>query len=206
MNVKEIINTTLNLVIFCVIVGFLLSGYNMITKDKILANQTKDIEDAQMKLLAASRSDKIEEKPIGKLPTVKQALMDKKPVGAVKVLKNNKFVGYVVLATTYGYSSNIIVMYSLSPDYKIDAVEIVSQNETPGLGTRIEENVPIPQFDGKPFVSQFEGKSFEAIRITGAATPNPDSIAAITGATISSKAVVKAIHDSLETLKKEMEK
>ncbi len=49
------------------------------------------------------------------------------------------FVGYTIKASAKGYSSTIEVVVGVSPDGEITGMKIISQQETPGLGTKIEE-------------------------------------------------------------------
>jgi RnfABCDGE-type electron transport complex G subunit len=49
------------------------------------------------------------------------------------------FVGYVVTAEGKGYSSTIVTVVGLDPYGRITGLRITSQQETPGLGTRIDE-------------------------------------------------------------------
>jgi electron transport complex protein RnfG len=48
-------------------------------------------------------------------------------------------VGYTVKASAKGYSSTIEAIVGISPDGRITGMKIISQQETPGLGTKIEE-------------------------------------------------------------------
>lgn len=48
-------------------------------------------------------------------------------------------VGYTVKASAKGYSSTIEAIVGVSPDGRITGMKIISQQETPGLGTKIEE-------------------------------------------------------------------
>ena len=76
----------------------------------------------------------------------------------------------------------------------ITGIKVASQQETPGLGTRIEE---LRRGEKEPwFQSQFRGKGAEAaIKLVRGG--GPDGIEAITGATISSRAVtVKCARNS----------
>jgi electron transport complex protein RnfG len=189
MNLKEIGKTTLNLVIFCAVVGFLLSFYNQVTQGAIKENKRKEILDVQKSLLPAD-----EYRPIDNVPD------------AWKAVKGGKFAGYIVKTEATGYSSTdkIVIMYSVGPDFKVTGVNVVSNSETPGLGTRIDESIKIKQFGDKPFVSQFVGKKPDFIRLGSSSKPSPDSIAAITGATVSCRGVTKGIHDSLENLLKKL--
>jgi RnfABCDGE-type electron transport complex G subunit len=49
------------------------------------------------------------------------------------------FVGYVVKAAGRGYSSTIETMVGVGSDGKIAGLKVTHQQETPGLGTKIEE-------------------------------------------------------------------
>ncbi len=49
------------------------------------------------------------------------------------------FVGYVVRASGRGYSSTIETMVGVDPSGRITGLKITHEQETPGLGTRIEE-------------------------------------------------------------------
>jgi len=102
--------------------------------------------------------------------------------------KNKQLAGVVFKASAKGYSSVIETMVGLTRDGKITAIKIISQNETPGLGNRVAE---------PDFISQFRAKD-----ITGL-----NQVQAITGATISSKAVINSVtqkaKDMQELLKNE---
>jgi electron transport complex protein RnfG len=49
------------------------------------------------------------------------------------------FAGYVVKAAGRGYSSTVETMVGVGPDGRITGLKITHQQETPGLGTKIEE-------------------------------------------------------------------
>jgi len=50
-----------------------------------------------------------------------------------------EFVGYVVRAAGRGYSSTIETLVGVAPDGSIRGLKVLSQQETPGLGTKIVE-------------------------------------------------------------------
>jgi electron transport complex protein RnfG len=91
---------------------------------------------------------------------------------------NKRVLGYVFKASKKGYSSEIATMVGMDKAGLISRIKILSQNETPGLGTRIIEALW--------FQEQFRGK-------------NPDDLSngvqAITGATITSRAVIDSIKE-----------
>lgn len=99
--------------------------------------------------------------------------------------EQKKLLGFVIKASQRGYSSDITVLAALSPKLEIADIKILSANETPGLGSRINED---------SFRGQFRGKDIQSL----------DSVQAITGATISSSAVLNAIRNKITLLKEEL--
>jgi len=86
-----------------------------------------------------------------------------------------------------GYSGNIDILVGVLPDGIVQGVEILTHAETPGLGSKIQEDW---------FRSQFHGKS-----LAGAdwrVKKDGGDFDQITGATISPRAVVGAIRKGLE--------
>jgi len=105
-------------------------------------------------------------------------------------------VGYIALALGKGYSSRIRTMVGVDREMKITGIKIAFQQETPGLGTRIEE---VRKGDSAPwFQEQFRGKTLESLEVVRAA--DPERIEAITGATISSQAVANSVREAVEKL------
>lgn len=102
-------------------------------------------------------------------------------------------LGYAVRVTTTGYGGEIRLLVGLSPDLsEIAGMEVVQQIETPGLGARITE---------EEFRAQFEGLDpQEEITFVKNAEPSPEEneIQAISGATISTEAVVEGINADID--------
>ncbi len=89
-------------------------------------------------------------------------------------------IGYIAEGYGKGYSSYIHILTSVDKNFLIRKISILGHGETPGLGDEIEKDY---------FLKQFEGMSSgNMVVIKGEA---PDRIEAITGATISSRAVAE---------------
>jgi len=86
-----------------------------------------------------------------------------------------------------GYSGNIEVMVGIEPNDHLHGVEILSHAETPGLGARIIEPA---------FKNQFKGKSLD--NADWRVKKDGGQFDQITGATISPRAIVKAVKKGLE--------
>ncbi len=105
--------------------------------------------------------------------------------------KNGKICGYVFPIDASGYASKIDIMIGITPSNQIKEVSITNQQETPGLGSRITEEW---------FLTQFEGLKEQDIILKKDSSNG--KINAITGATISSRAVVNGIKKAFSILKK----
>jgi len=96
--------------------------------------------------------------------------------------KEAKFLGAAFKVSAKGYSSTIETMVGMTKDGTINAIKVLNHNETPGLGSKIAED---PWFQ-----EQFSNKKI----------PELDSIQAITGATISSKAVIDSVTEKAKEI------
>ena len=95
--------------------------------------------------------------------------------------KDKKLVGAVFKAAGKGYSGTIETLAGLTLDGKITTIKIISQNETPGVGSRISELSFRERFSGQP-----------AQDLSG--------VQAITGASISSGAVIGSVKKKAEEI------
>jgi electron transport complex protein RnfG len=128
------------------------------------------------------------------------------------VTENNETAGYAVIAEGPGFQGNIrmIVGINAAKDTLL-GMRVLEQVETPGLGAKIAEETAkedfFEQFAGlEPDMSSVTGKSQETkalganliAYVKNVAPTEPNEVQAITGATISSKAVVEILNQSLE--------
>jgi electron transport complex protein RnfG len=98
-------------------------------------------------------------------------------------LKEGAFAGTAVeSASLKGYGGLIKIMVGINPDNSLRRFKILQQQETPGLGSKITETAFRNQFENLPFAPE----SWRLKKDGG-------GIEAITGATISSRAVTEAI-------------
>lgn len=95
-------------------------------------------------------------------------------------------VAFQVIAPD-GYSGNIAVMVGVDPEGTVAGIEILSHNETPGLGDKI--TLPV-------FKDIFAGKNLQ--NADWRVKKDGGEFDQITGATISPRAVVGAVHKGLE--------
>jgi len=104
-------------------------------------------------------------------------------------------IGYAFKAVGQGYGGDIEMLVGLIDESTIKDVSVISHGETPGLGAKITESW---------FTDQFQGATVDDLALS----KDGGDIDAISGATISSKAVVDSIKQTaLEKIRllKEME-
>lgn len=178
---KTIIQMILTLSILGVIAGGSLALINGWSSPLIAANQKAETEKAIFLV-----------QPDGK--TYERA--DKAKFEVYKVFSEDKsLIGYSMVYSGNGFQGKVKIITGVTPDLsKITSIEILDQTETPGLGTKVTED---------PFRSQFKGLSTEPQInwVKGTPPSAPNEIQAVTGATISSKAVVSIINNGLTELR-----
>ncbi|MDD3050850.1 MAG: FMN-binding protein [Candidatus Cloacimonetes bacterium] len=111
-------------------------------------------------------------------------------------------VGYVFKIRGNGLWGKIDAFLAVDIKFrKIIGFDIISQNETPGLGARITEDIFKNQFNNKIFVDK---NSLIKFSLVSEETPETqmtgNQIKQITGATSSSNAVVKMIYEQLKKI------
>jgi len=151
------------LTIICIACAVLLGAGYVLTKGKI-ENAVED--ELKQKLEVVFAADSFQEED-----------------GRYVAYVDGEMVGYVMQSSAQGYSSVIQVLVGIDNNGKITGISILDQSETPGLGTKIED---------ESFTSQFKGLISGDIALS----KEGGRIDSITGATISSRAVVEAVKAS----------
>lgn len=161
--------------------GLILAFADTLFQPKIQANQQQALERSLAALFPQAKSPKFT-----KLSTTKMQIY--KGTDA-----SGSLLGYAVGIVTNGYGGPIDLIIGLSPDLaKIAGMEVVSDSETPGMGSRIADDW---------FRKQFEGLNpLDTITYVKNATPDSakNQIEAISGATISTKAVLSGLNSNLK--------
>jgi len=161
----------LSVIVFVAV--FLLMMVNNITHEKILLEREAKVTSALQKIFSDMQDFELKD-------------------DIYIIIKDNKTIGYAFNAIGKGYGGEINTMVGLNPDFTIKGISIVSNSETPGLGTKILESF---------FTDQFQGLSSQDIKLS----KDGGKIDAISGATISSRAVTdsvkKTVDEKIEIIK-----
>ncbi|MCR5675693.1 MAG: FMN-binding protein [Lachnospiraceae bacterium] len=112
-------------------------------------------------------------------------------IDGVKVAeKNGTPDGYAIQITSMGYGDNITWTLGLTNDGLVNGISIISINETPGLGMNANK-VLVPQFDD---VDIPDDLTFD---VTKTADNVPETVDAISGATITTTAITNGVNAGL---------
>lgn len=169
---KEMIRFGLILSCICVVAAGLLAGVNSLTKAKIMQQAHAEEAASLREVLPEAASF--------------EAVKENEQVLYYKAMdKDGKVIGAAFKSLAKGYASTIETMVGVSRDGKITAIKVISQNETPGLGSQVAES---------PFADKFSGKDIKDL----------NEIEAITGATVSSSAVIRAVSEDAQKIMERM--
>ena len=188
---NKIVKNTLILTLITVIAGVLLGAVYEVTKTPIAQSQETAKKEAWQAVFSDVKLDDF------KAEDVDQKAADK----AVKDMGVNATIdevctagdaGYVITTTDKdGFGGNIQITVGIKKDGTINGVSILSISETAGLGMKAKDD---PNW-GK----QFAGKKADAFSVVkdGSGSGDDAKIDAISGATITSKAVTGAMNSCL---------
>ncbi len=204
MTTKDMAKITFNLVVVYVI-GGLIMAFVYAKTSPIMFIKAKEEKEAALKLMMPE-ADKVAKLGDWEIHEKQAEYYAARTCGEVKVttiedektgkIKEEKEcigpedIGYVVEGFGKGYSSYIHVLASVDMDFIIQKISILGHGETPGLGDEIEKDY---------FLDQFKGKSVDKLVVIKGETE--EYIQAITGATISSRAVAEdGVRNGVEML------
>jgi electron transport complex protein RnfG len=114
--------------------------------------------------------------------------------------ENDRMVGYALMAGEPGFQDVIGIMFGYDPATKrVLGMRVLESKETPGLGDKIEKD--------SAWVAMFDGARapLEPVK-PGGSTGDESEVETITGATISSRAVIGIINHRIERMRPLLER
>lgn len=157
---------------------------NNLTQDKIAKLQKKTEEEARTSMLKSAENFTDEKKYMS-------FLSDSTITSVIKGTdKNGKTVGYCIKAEPSGYGGKISMMIGVDTDFNVTGIKITSMSETPGLGAKADSD----------WINQFNGKSGK-LEVVKTGNAKDSQINAISGATITSKAVTSGVNSAVSAAK-----
>ena len=170
--VKYVCRLALTLLIITSVVAGILAFVNGITAPRIAAAKEAKVQQAIEAVL-----------PGGGQPV--DSFED--AAGTVKKVYSSD-TGYAIEVHPNGFNGEITMMVGVSKDNKVLAISVVTQTETAGLGAVSAAKTSA----GETFRNQYAGQTG-----TLAVTKDGGTIDAITGATITSRAVTQGVNAAL---------
>lgn len=174
LNLKEILIPTISLFIICAVATALLGITNSVTEKKIEEVAASAAAEARLRVCENAESF---EKKTDKNGNVYFEAKD----------KDGNTVGFAITTEDKSYGGKIEVMTGISADGKITGVEILTIDDTPGLGMNAKK---------ESFRNEYLGKKGVLTASKSASADN--EIQAITGATITSNAVTRCVNKATE--------
>ncbi|HJP36026.1 MAG TPA: FMN-binding protein [Gammaproteobacteria bacterium] len=194
----DVVETSSNRLVATLAVAGLISGVAIIaiyeaTLPTITRNKARELQEAVFKVLpGVTRMQKLAYRN-GELTVVTAPEKDDRLVyGGYD--GNGAFLGYAIPGAGPGFQDTIGLLYGYEPERRlVVGMEILESRETPGLGDKIYKDAA--------FVANFEALAIdpEIVSVKKGKKVNPNEVDSITGATISSKAVVRIINETQAT-------
>ncbi len=166
--------------------GIAIVGAYEITRPMIEANQARALRQAVFEVVpGAERLQALVERDGALVPATAEERGIYAGYGA-----GGEFLGYAISGEAPGYQDIIKLLYGLDPARRrVVGMRILESRETPGLGDRI--------YKDQDFVGAFRDLAIEPeIELVKDGASAPHQVDGITGATISSQAVVRIINQA----------
>ncbi len=172
-NIKTVLITTIALTLICAISAGFLALTNRLTANRIAQAEVQAQEEAMQRIISVKKFEKATYND-------NEYFIAKNEIEQV--------LGYIFTFSENGYGGAVKVMTGISPDGNIIAIEVLSaDDETPGLGQNATKS---------DFWKLFKGQSGQ-LKVSKSASADGE-IQAMTGATITSRAVVSAVNKATE--------
>ncbi len=177
---REVVKITSVLTTVCLVCAFLLSFVWGLSHKKIAFNAERRVEEA-LSILAPQAAE------------IREAHIDEELI--YKLFdQNESLIAYAFIASGQGYQGKIKMLVVAEASLnRLVGIEVVESLETPGLGAKIQEDF---------FKQQFANLSLKGeIVCRKGVLDGPGQIKAITGATVSSQAVVNILNQRLKQIR-----
>jgi len=167
------------LLIICVIATGILAYVNSVTEPKIIALKAAEAIKSREALIPESDFEEVKvSEDFSYFIAYKKGTKD--------------IQGYTFTAGKTGYSSKVLTMAGLDPQFKIINIKVIDQAETPGLGANCTAT---------SFTDQFKGKTQTDMLVDKDDGP----IKSLSGATITTRAIANSLKEQILVLRAHVE-
>lgn len=182
---NKIIKLGLILLAFTAVAAGILGFLNLQTRDIIADVQIKANNEARQEVLPKGKEFKELDENV-----LKEATKGTEGVEEIyEGLDGEEVIGYTIKTVISGYSGPVVVMTGIDTEGVVSGMKVVSNTETPGLGA----NASNPEYQ-----NQYLGKLAEGDIELVKNSPTEAQVQALTGATITSKAVTNSVNEAIK--------
>ncbi|MCP2519466.1 FMN-binding protein [Candidatus Aminicenantes bacterium AC-335-K20] len=167
--------------------GAFLAGVGTLTKNRIALNKQREINEAIMTVVSGAQ--------------ISSKIYEERDLAVYKVNnEENELLGYAVYAGGVGFQDKIYLMFGVNPEItRIYSLTVLEQKETPGLGAKITSEKDFLQFwKNRDCTKEI---TLHKPAVNSPEQLSPSEVNIITGATISSEAVVNIVNLALEKIR-----
>lgn len=188
---RESFSSALRLLAFAVVGTAVLAAIFYLTRDRILKSE----EAEKLKLLSQAAAPHLYDNDLLRdtvqIPATAQLGTHAPTIAYRGRLQNQPSVVVLEAIAPDGYSGKIALIVAIRADATLAGVRVVTHKETPGLGDYIE-------FAKSPWISVFDGASHQRYNENDwQVKKDGGQIDYMTGATITPRAITKAVHKAL---------
>lgn len=187
---KEYLRLGLTLLIICAIAAGALALLNSVTAP-IIAENTKQASYAMYYDALGDTIDDIEDAPEDELANVQSSYSN--ITGVLNLVKGGEVIGHIFTVNSSGYGGTMENAIIIANEGDILGYRNISNSESPGFGNVISE---------ESYYSRYDGKSVaEADQLVLGSGGGANEIEAISGATVSSNAVLTGLNEAVAAYK-----
>ena len=190
--ISVMLKEALILTVITLLAGLLLGYVHELTKEPIRKQQEQAIQDACKAVFSQEANVSFQLTELKPSEALQEELASRGvSIGSIfqALGEGNAPLGYVIeTKSSEGYGGNIVLYVGVTTDGILNDVSILSISETPGLGMRA----------GEVLIPQLHQKAVSEIVYTKTGATEENEIDAISGATITTKAVTNAVNGALK--------
>ena len=176
--------------------GLLIAMANAAWSPRIEQNRINKLNALAGRLIPKAE-DFVPLEKLGVTIEVKSLKNKKKKVDVYKAVTGDECFGWSFNAVGPGFQDKIELIIAVDKDFQtIAGFNVLASNESPGTGDKIKE---------KDFRKQFKAKPAAKLELIKSGKTKDNEILAISGATISSEAVVKIINHYIKEVREAMQ-
>lgn len=173
----SIVYPTVIMLLICLVITAALAGTNAITDKRIDTLAEQKETKAMQRIIKADSYDK------------ETTELNGEKYDYFVAKENNEVKGFIFKISEKGYGGTVLALIGVNVDNTVKAVELLDvSTETPGLGQNTAN---------KDFTKQFENKGGEFTAVKYGTATADSQINAVASATITSKAVTKAVNEAI---------